>query len=327
MNIKKIAEMCGISTSTVSRILNNKPDVNPETRERVISLMNETGFRPNVVTNRNETIGVVTPNFSWPEFMGQLLNGIMDTAYSLGKHLTLISMQSKVMNEDEDISHFCRSNGLCGMLVINPLVSSSLPQSLVEHEIPHVIIAASYRNSNVSWVDVDNIAGCMASIEHLYQQGHRRIALFHNTIVNPCEVDRVEGYGAVLRKYEMKQDPTIMVEMNEHVDLTEQIVRIMNQDDRPTAIFCTTYRGSLAISNHLQKLKIRVPEDISFVGFGDYDVSPLMNPPMTTVHQPIYEMGKSAVNVFQQMITQKKYKPIQTLLPTRLIIRKSTKPL
>jgi LacI family transcriptional regulator len=325
LNIKKIAEMCDISTSTVSRILNNKPDVNHETRDRVISMMNEIGFRPTVVTNRNETIGVVTPVVAWPEFMGELMNGIMDTVYSHGKHLTLIPMRGKSLNEVDDISHFCRSNGLCGMMVINPPSDSKLPKGLVDHEIPHVIIAASYRDTNISWVDVDNIGGCINAVNHLIHQGHRRIALFHNIAANPCELDRIQGYKEALIINGIQTDNGLMVEMNNHMDLSEQILQLMSKTDRPTAIFCTTYRGTLGVFKHLQKLNISVPDNISIVGFGDYDVSPLTNPPMTTVHQPIYEMGKIAAEIFEQLINQKHYKNIQRLLPTQLMIRNSSK--
>ncbi|ULL15221.1 LacI family transcriptional regulator [Paenibacillus sp. H1-7] len=324
MNIRKIAEECGVSVSTVSRILNNKPDVNEDTRNKVIRYMNEHGFRPTVVTNRQDTIGVITPTISFPEYMGELMNGMMETAYSLDMHLTLIPYSGKALSETKDIAHFCRSNGLKGLFVINPPLQSALPVSLVQCGIPHVVIAASYPESDVSWVDIDNTGGCREAVQHLIQLGHERIALFHAPILHPCDVDRVTGYHDALQSNNIKAEANWVVELGGQADIRHMVQKVL-QEVRPTAIFCTTYRGTLAVGNELQSLGVQVPDDISLVGFGDYSVSPLLNPPMTTVHQPIYRIGKTAVDTFEQLLRQRAYSKIQTVLPARLIVRESTR--
>ncbi|MBW7457039.1 LacI family DNA-binding transcriptional regulator [Paenibacillus sepulcri] len=324
MNIKKIAENCGVSVSTVSRILNNKPDVNTVTRDKVIQFMNEHGFRPTVVTNRQDTIGIITPAISFPEYMGELMNGIMETAYSLDMHLTLIPYAGKALHESKDIAHFCRSAGLQGLLVINPPLKSGLPDSLVQFGIPHVVLAASYPDSDITWVDIDNVGGCREAVRHLIRLGHKRIALFHAPILHPCDRDRVNGYQEAMLAEGLQVDPNWIQELDPREDQLQTVKHMLHKAG-PTAIFCTTYRGTLAVSSQLQKLGIRVPDEISLAGFGDYAVSPLMNPPMTTVHQPIYSIGQTAVTAFDQLLRQKTYKKIQTTLPTRLIVRDTTK--
>jgi LacI family transcriptional regulator len=326
MNIRTIAQKCGVSISTVSRILNNRPDVNTETREKVISIMNEMGFRPTIVASRHGTIGVVTPIISLPEFMGELMNGIMETAYAMGKNLTLIPLYGGGLNESEDIKHFCRSNGLHGMMVINPPMGSKLPNSLMENQIPHIIIASTNKDSDISWVDVDNTGGCKDAVNHLIENGHRNIALFHNKVAYQCEYDRILGYRQAFLENGININSDNIFEIAYRgMDLSDPIQHMMQSKHRPTAIFCTTFRETLSLLNHLQKLHINVPDDISLVGFGDYDVSPLTSPPMTTVHQPIFEMGKTAVTVLEELLKQTKYEKKQVMIPTRLMIRKSTK--
>ncbi|MFC0212950.1 LacI family DNA-binding transcriptional regulator [Paenibacillus chartarius] len=325
MNIRKIAELCGVSVSTVSRILNNKPDVNAETRNKVIRLMNEHGFQPTIVANRQDTIGVITPTISFPEYMGELMNGMMETAYSLDMLLTLIPYAGKALNETNDLAHFCRSNGLKGLLVINPPLNSQLPEALVRNRIPHTILAASYPHTEVSWVDIDNAGGSRAAVEHLIALGHRRIALFHAPILHPCDVDRVQGYNNALKDAGIAPNPALVYELDAEADRLHETLKKVWKEERPTAMFCTTYRGTLAVSSELQRLGIKVPDDVSVAGFGDYAVSPLMNPPMTTVHQPISGIGKAAVQQFERLLQRESYEPVQTVLPARLIVRDSTK--
>lgn len=325
MNIRTIAKLCGVSTTTVSRILNNKPDVKPETREKVIEMMNQLSFKPTVASTRHETIGVVTPTVSYPEFLGELMRGIMETAFPLGKTLTLIPSG---LPDSEDITHFCRCNGLIGLMVINPPIDSGLPRALVEHEIPHVMIAATYRDSDISWVDVDNVGGCRDAAWHLLGRGHHRIALIHNPAANPCEKDRIQGYLLALEEHGIMPDPRLMYEIPAAgIDLTAPIRHMLQLPEPPTAMFCTTYRSTLSLLNTLTQLQIAVPGDVSMAGFGDYDVSPLTTPPMTTVHQPIYEMGRNAVLAFEEQIRANKYRKRQVMLPTRLIVRQSTRDL
>jgi LacI family transcriptional regulator len=192
MNIAKIAELCGVSVSTVSRILNNKPDVNPQTRDRVISLMNEYGFRPTIVAGKHEAVGLVMQNVSNKEFIGELINGITESAFAFGRNITLISPSGKYLKETDNIAHYCRSNGLCGMMVIDPPLSSKLPQALVDNHIPHIIIASTYRDTDISWVDVDNMGGSKEAMSHLIKLGHRRIGLFRGKPSHQLHFEDIE---------------------------------------------------------------------------------------------------------------------------------------
>jgi LacI family transcriptional regulator len=135
----------------------------------------------------------------------------------------------------------------------------------------------------------------------------------------------MEGYKQTLTNNDISYDRELVVELTDHVDLPREINRLMALREPPTSLFCTTHRGTLLVANCLQRLQLRIPEDISVVGFGDYEVSPLMNPPLTTIHQPIYDMGKMAASVMEELTKQQKYSKIQKMLPTQLKIRKSTR--
>jgi LacI family transcriptional regulator len=324
MNIRTIAKLCGVSISTVSRILNNKPDVNPETREKVISMMNEIGFRPTIVAGRHESIGVVMPAISNTEFIGELINGITSAAFPLGCNLTLIPYDA--VSDAADLTHYCRSNGLCGMLVINPALNSRLPHMLLKHSIPHVIVAATYRDSDISWVDVDNVGGAKEAMRHLMELGHKRIVLFSRTPEYLCDQQRIDGYREALEEFGLEADPKLRFELvGRRMDQADALLSILRSPNPPTGIFCTTYRQTLTVINTLQRSGFRVPDDVSVVGFGDYDGSAIMNPPMTTVFQPVFEMGKKAVEAFEELNRQEKISKRQILLPIRLMVRNSTR--
>lgn len=175
MNIRSIAEMCGVSPSTVSRILNNRPDVSAETREMVIQAMNRGGYTPLVRANNSRTIGIVTPNSLFAEFMGQIMSGLMETAYSFGSKLMLLSIDDRDLRNASDSSHFCRVNGLSGMIVVAPSLDSRLPARLLESNVPHVVVASTYRESEICWVDVDNVGGVRATWKSLRRTVYRLI--------------------------------------------------------------------------------------------------------------------------------------------------------
>ncbi|TBL70824.1 LacI family DNA-binding transcriptional regulator [Paenibacillus thalictri] len=322
MNIREIAQLCGVSTSTVSRILNNKPDVSQETRDKVIGIMNQMNFLPTVTTNSRQSIGIVTPLVMFPEFMGELMNGIMEAAFSLNQTLTLIPI---VQTDAQNIMHFCRSNSLHGMIVINPPLSSRLPEELKEHEIPHIILAATIRDSEISWVDVDNLGGTKEAVNHLIQLGHKRIALLH-TKGSRCEEDRILGYKQALADHGIPLDPALMYEKpTGNSDLISPVSRLLQLEQPPTAFFSTSHRETLNLLSAFNELGVSVPERISLAGFGDYEVSALTKPPLTAVNQPIYEMGRAAVFAFQEILVMEKYEKRQIMLPTRLSVRHSTR--
>jgi LacI family transcriptional regulator len=327
MNIRDIADKCGVSVSTVSRIINNKPDVKPETREQVINVMNEAGFRPSFKIVRNDTIGIVMQRkHDVPDFTGELIIGISETAFSLKKTITIISPDDDGLRNPDNVAQYCRINGLCGMMVIAPWLDSGLPQALAINRIPHVIIAASYPDTDISWVDVDNMNGSSTAVKHLIENGHRRIAMIHTPVLSILDVDRIQGYRNALQDSGILYDEKLIFEITNHsMDLANSLKWMMDQEQRPTGIFCSTYPITLHVLNALQGLGYRIPEDVSLIGFGDYDVSPLLTPPMTSVHQPVRDLGKTAMVVMGELLQQEHYSKQQRVLNTRLIIRKSTR--
>jgi LacI family transcriptional regulator len=325
MNIAKIAELCGVSVSTVSRILNNKPDVNPQTRDRVISLMNEFGFRPTIVAGRHETAGLVLPLVSNKEFIGELITGITESAFAFGRNVTIIPPRSKELQDIDNIAHYCRSHGLSGLMVINPLLSSRLPHALRDNRIPHLIVAGTYRDTDISWIDVDNVGGSKEAVNHLIALGHRRIAMFHGKLNDACGRDRLQGYREAMVEAGFGHDPTLELEDSlGGQSLGSALLPMLRSANPPTAIFVSTYRKTLRVLNCLQEAGLHVPGDISVAGFGDYDVSLLTDPPITSVHQPVYEMGKRAIAMFDELANQSEYEQQSYMLPTELIVRKST---
>ena len=312
LTIKDIAHLADVSTATVSRVLNQKQDVDPKTRERILRIMEEQGFVPNIAASglagkRSRLLGVLVPSLTWP-LVPELMRGVGEVVGSTSYELILYSITD--VNHEKDrsdvIDRIIGTRLVAGLLAVFPGPSAKHLAELHSHDFPVLLIDdQSKLPENTPWINVDNRLGAYEATRHLIRLGHRRIAHIQGPLRYQVSHDRYEGYCDALHEAGIILDPDLVLEG----DFEPPSGRVcahafldLPADKRPTAIFAgSDYMAYGAISASEQR-GLRVPDDIAVVGFDDNPTSAHMKPALTTVRQPFYEMGRRASEILLALV-------------------------
>jgi LacI family transcriptional regulator len=330
LTLEDIAKRAGVSRSTVSRVINGQQYVRQDVRERVLGVIQETGFHPNVAaralaSQRSWMIGLVLPrsvsSFFADPYFPRLTQGIARACnhhnYTLG--LFLISTSE---DEDKIFPRVSRKGFLDGILVQSGEMNDQLNEQLINLSIPLVIVGRPFHTQDVSYIDVDNVNASFGAVTHLVHLGYRNIGTITGPINSTVSLDRKEGYLKALLQHGLAVDRSLIVEG----DFTEAGGYLAMQQllaAKPDAIFTASDIMALGAMRAVRDIGLRVPEDIAFVGFDDLPLASLANPPLTTVHQPISEFGEKAVEMLIDLIENGIKPPRRIIMDTDLVIRDS----
>jgi LacI family transcriptional regulator len=330
--IKDIAKKLQISASTVSRALSDHPDISQDTKQKVQTLARELDYHPNTVAKslqqkQSQIIGVVVPQVKH-YFFASIMAGITDVAYQAG--FTVMICQSnedyrrEMSNVDVLISH--RVAGL--------LVSVSSTTTSCEHfarlrrrGIPLVFFDRVCTDVDVSTVVVDDHDGAFHAVEYLIQKGYERIGHLGGPEFLSIARLRYDGYCDALQQHGrlVREEWVVRGGLNEE-DGMESMMRLLGQTtELPDALFCVNDPVAMGALLRMKEKGIRVPQDIAIVGFTDNPMADMIEPPLTTVRQPAYDIGKTAAEMLLDQIQNRSHRnqPVHTVLKTQLIIRKS----
>ncbi len=312
LTIKDIARLAGVSKATVSRVLNQKPDVDSETRERILRIMEDQSFVPSIAASglaggRNRLLGALVPSLSWP-LVPELVRGVGESIGSTSYELILYSITDDNHEKDHSaiIDRIIGNKLVSGLLGVFPGLSTSYLIKLHSPDFPVVMVDDQVEPvQGVPWISVDNWKGAYDATLHLIRLGHSRIAHIQGPLKYLVSRDRYQGYCDALRERGVPLDPALVLE----ADFRPPIARICTNTllelpawQRPTAIFAASdYMAYGAISAAKQH-GMRVPEDLAIVGFDDNVTSAHMEPALTTVHQPFYEMGRRASELLLSLV-------------------------
>jgi LacI family transcriptional regulator len=327
--LEEIAAIAGVSRSTASRVVNDEPNVRAEVRSRVWQVVDEMGYHPNaaarsLASRRTQTLGIVIPEtvstvFVDP-FFPNVLRGLADAANENKYHL-MLSMVNRPAEEDF-YRRSLRSQMLDGVVIVSSRVGDPLIPRLLEDHISFVSVGRRLQHLNASYVDADNANGARMATEHLLQQGRRRVA----TITGPLDMvpglDRREGYRSALLEADLPLDEELIIEG----DFTEASGYAAMQQLwpwEPDAVFVASDPMAVGALRALREAGRRVPDDVALIGFDDAPVATYTDPPLTTVRQPVYDMGVNAVKLLLRLIEEETAGPLSTILPTELVIRAS----
>lgn len=328
LTLEDIARLANVSRSTVSRVLNNDPNVRPETRARVEAVMRELNFQPNLaarslVARRTDIVGLVIPAgtediFSDPYF-GILIQGISQACNA--HDYSVMLWLAEPAYERTAIRKILYGGLLDGVIVSSMLIDDPIVQALYQSDMPFVLVGR-HPSWPVHYVDVDNIGGAREVTEHLIRSGRRRIA----TITGPrnmiAGMDRFQGYGEALQAHDLPILPELVVEGNfSQRSGYEAMQRLL--EARPDAVVAASDMMALGALQVLRHAGLRVPDDVALVGFDDVPAAERADPPLTTVRQPIQTMGYQALTTLLDVIRHPGGEPRQVVLPTDLIIRNS----
>ncbi len=331
--LQEVARHAGVSRSTVSRVINNHPNVSAGTRARVETAIEKCGYRPHAVarslaTNRTHILGVIIPEavtklFTDPYFP-LMLRGSTEACNRNGYQL-ILSLFTASMDPHTMHDRVIRSGYLDGVFIANVSLDDGLIPKLLADGIPFVTIGR-HPDDHVNYVDIDNVGGARMAVEHLIRLGHKRIG----TITGPLDMtpgqDRLEGFRDVLNAHRLPVTEGLVAEG----DFTETggraaMMRILREG--PTAVFAASDAMAIGAIKAIRSAGLGVPEDISVVGFDDVPPAVSIEPELTTVRQPIERLGQLAVEILINRIDEKKAEngtaTQRIVLPTELIVRES----
>ena len=325
VTLDKVARAAGVSSSTVSRIINGSANVSAAKRETVLRIMSQLNYQPNVLarglaSGRTMSLGVLTQDISSP-FYGSTLRGIEAALQGSGYHPIFISGHWRLQEELEALD-FLLSRRVDGMIVLGGGAPDARLQE-VAHRLPMVVLGRSVPGLEDQCLRLDNFAGAVKATRHLLELGHRNIAHIAGEPSHRDAQDRLEGYKAVLHAAHLAFNPDLVQTGDFHeASGFLATIRLVEGCTLFSAIFAANDQMAYGARLALNRKGLRVPEDISLVGFDDLPSSMYTTPPLTTVQQPVEEMGRAAARGVLRLLRGEQAQIRQ--METRLIIREST---
>ncbi|HEX9991066.1 MAG TPA: LacI family DNA-binding transcriptional regulator [Chloroflexia bacterium] len=327
--LEQIAEQAGVSRSTVSRVMNDHPSVDDDTRARVLSVAERLNYQPNMAARslaagRTRILGLVIPMgvsalFTDPYFP-LLIQGI-SSACSANDHSVMLWI-AEPEYERRTIRQALQGGMIDGVILASALMDDPMLEALRKRGLPFILVGRHPSDDHLSYVDVDNKSAARDMVSYLIRLGYERVA----TITGPKNMiagaDRLQGYLTALKERRVATNADLIVE----ADFTEEGGYIAMQHllpFAPDAVFAASDAMALGALRALRDAGKRVPDDVAVTGFDDVPFAARTDPPLTTVRQPIQPMGALAAETLINMISHPDGQPHRVLLPTELIIRAS----
>jgi len=335
-SIKEIAERAGVSIATVSKTINNYPDVNPKTREKILKIAKELNYFPNAVAKslvqkKTNTIGVffgnnVNSGFDHPFFL-DVISAVREVAGNAGYDLLVFTNKNK---ERATYTTLCRERSVDGVVLLLTGEGKKRTEQLVELQesgIPCLAIDIPLESERCTYVESDNYSGAKTAVRHLIELGHRRIALIGGDEISKTSYDRLRGYQDALMEHQIGVDPgLIRLGYFSKERAKEEAMSLLEQKPDISAFFAVSDEMAIAVMQAVQSLGRRIPEDISVVGFDDIKEAEYTAPPLTTIRQDKYGLGSQAASLLLQIIDNPEFPCQPVTLPCQLIARGSTAP-
>jgi LacI family transcriptional regulator len=331
INIKKLAKVLKISTSTVSRAFNGSVDINKDTKERILAFAKEHNFLPNHYASnlrdkKSKTLAVIVPEIV-NDFFAQAINGIEEIARKKGFYILLYRTDDMFEKEVSFVNYL--NNGKVDgiiMSVSGEANDHNYLKKLEQKNIPVVFFDRVYEDIDVSKVTTNDYESSFAATEHLIETGCRRIAyLVVNKSISIGKV-RGQGYLDALAKHGIPFDDELVIDCSQEEKINYSIIKNVLEKIKPDGIFSSVERLAFATYYVCNDLDISIPEDLKIISFSSLGIAPLLCPPLSTITQPAYEMGIKAANLLFDELENKN--PIQVkkqiVLKSKLFLRKSS---
>lgn len=326
---KQLAAQLGLSPSTVSRALANDPRISHATRRRVAEVAQELGYQPNLLaagirTGITMTIGLVVMDITNP-FYSQLARGVEDCAYEHGYSVILCDSDFDLAREALYLT-LLQNKQVDGILMTPISSSVKSRQTLSKHQTPYVLVDAYNVEDDASVVTVDHIKGAYLAVRHLLEQGHERIAFVGGDLKVPPVQMMYRGYEKALVEAGQRIDRSLV--RQESLEMSggyDGVLKLLKSKAPPTAAMFVSDQTAIAALRALEEFNMKVPEEFGIVGYDNIPIASHVSPPLTTVAQDKYELGRIATRI---LIHEIQNGPAcahqQVLLQPELIVRKSS---
>jgi LacI family transcriptional regulator len=329
--IRQVAEAAGVSIATVSRVLNGRADVSPETRELVSEVVREHGYTANrsarsLSAGRTGLVGMLVP-LVYPAYFSSILSGAAEALHEQDLRLVLSPTDHE---HDREVTLLDRlMHGLTdGALIVLPEESSAELERLLNEGYRFVVIdPLEPLDERIPSVSAAHASGADQAMQHLLGLGHRRIAAITGPSGWVATEDRRRGYHAALAAAGILPDPALELESDFEIQGGMTAAhRLLDLPEPPTAIFAFNDNLAIGVLQAARARGVRVPEDLSVVGFDDVEHATIVTPTLTTVRQPLAEMGRTAVSLLMRLLERQRFETLHVELATRLVVRESTGP-
>jgi DNA-binding LacI/PurR family transcriptional regulator len=327
--IYDVARLAGVSTASVSRALNGTGQLSATTRASIEAAVEQLGYRPNtiarsLVTKSTQTIAFLLPDITNP-FYAALVSGIQEFALAHDHTMLLCTTEGDAEREEQYLE-LLRAKQVDGALVDGLVLPTSRIARFVEDGFPIVCLDRDIAARSIPLVQVDNRLGGRMATEHLLELGHHRIA--HVTGARSLRIseDRLAGFRDAFAAVGMKP-----LELVAEGRFTEEggydaTKTLLGRGIDFTAVFAANDLSAVGVLNALAEAGLRVPDDVSVVGFDDFRLAAYTTPPLTTIHQPAAEIGARATEMLIDLTQGRRIRKLRHLLPPQLVVRGSTAP-
>lgn len=329
ITIKDIAKLANVSQSTVSKALNDRPDVSESTKKKILELVKQHNFHPNAFgkglkKRTTENIGAIfcrdLQPLSGNPFYSRVLEGIEAEAvinnYNLILHLI-------PQNGQHNLPKMVREHQVEG-LILGGVFKEEFINSIIENNIPIVLVDPKISIDDCSQVLIDNEHGAFMATQHLINFGHERIGFISGDLERLSFKQRYDGYIKALKYNKIAVDKNLIKTSGLEKGY-EHVKALLTMEEKPTAIFAANDINAIYGYQAIGDLNLKVPDDISIVGFDDIELSRMSTPPLTTIRVYKEELGSIAVRTLLRTINNEIENPITTVVPVRLIERESVK--
>jgi LacI family transcriptional regulator len=331
VTIHDVAAEAGVSFGTVSRVINNDAHVKKETRERVQSAIKRLNYVANrqarsLAGGKTNSIGVLVPDLG-TGYTGEIIRGI-DAELSLaGLDLILYTTHRTPRKEANYVANLA-SGMVDGLLILLPRQPADFINNMTAQRFPFVLIDHQGTGSDCPAVGAMNWSGGYSATEYLIKLGHERVGFITGSMDLGCAVDRLAGYRSALKTYHIEEDPDLIYEGDFfQPDGYAGALELLDLADPPTAIFASNDVMAMGVMDAIRHRDLRVPDDVSVIGFDDIPQASLVRPALTTINQPLEKMGRVATQLLLGLLDDPEKGAERIELPTQLVIRDSCKDL
>lgn len=332
VTIKDVAKIAGVSHPTVSRVIHGGAKVHPETRQRILSAMNSLGYTPNLiarglVSRSTHMIAVIVPDFN--PHIHPIVRGIAEECRRNDYAFMIFSTENWT---DENSSYLTvvdrwQVDGVLIYSVNYRKTPASDESKMGRHTAPFAFINKYLRTRSVNAAGVDTFAAVKLAVDHLVGLGHTRIGALNGSLDSVDGYERKQAFHRALESRGIGCDPAWCGDADfSRSKACREMRRILRMPHPPTALFCANDLMALGACCAARDEGLRVPNDLSIVGYDDIEAGSLHQPALTTIRPPLREIGAQATALLMDSIRTNRTEPRQIVLPARLIVRKSTGP-
>jgi DNA-binding LacI/PurR family transcriptional regulator len=328
MDIRTIARAANVSIATVSRTMNHVPTVNPKIAKRVWEVIDELDYFPNtqaraLVSGRSRLFGLIVSEITNP-FFPELIQGFEDIAVEHGYEILV----SSTNYDPKRMSHCIRrmlERKVEGVAVMTFGIEEPLLDQLAKRKVPLVFIDVGPKRPGISLLKVDYHHGIRQGVQHLAALGHRDIAFITGPMTLHSAQSRQVAFSTSLRECGIAPDPAWIVEGNHTMEGgIASMERLLAAKKIPTAVMCSNDMTAIGVLHKLYRAGLRVPDDLSVIGFDDIHITEVTIPPLTTVQMSRFELARAAVTALRAHVEQPESSKREYNIQTKLIVREST---